>query len=95
MTLAKNIPQRTCVACRRTAGKRELVRLVRTAEGAVEVDTSGRRAGRGAYLCPNRPCLEAALKGGRLEQALRARLNEAGRQRLLDDGEQLFAGRES
>lgn len=93
--LVKRVPQRTCIACRRTTGKRELVRLVRTANGDVEVDLSGRRAGRGAYLCPARPCLEAALKGGRLEQALRASLSEGDRQRLLSDDEQLFTERES
>ena len=48
----KHVPQRTCIACRKVAGKRGLVRLVRTAEGNVEVDPSGKQAGRGAYLHP-------------------------------------------
>lgn len=95
MIVAKHIPQRTCIACRRTAGKRELVRLVRTVEGSVEIDVSGRKAGRGAYLCPAWPCLETALKGGRLEQALGVSLTEADRQRLISHGEGLFTGRES
>jgi predicted RNA-binding protein YlxR (DUF448 family) len=77
------------------AGKRELVRLVRTAEGTVEIDESGRRSGRGAYLCPTRQCLETALKGGRLEQALRTGLDGAVRQQLLIDGERYFIGSES
>ena len=95
MMVARHIPQRTCVACRRTAGQRELVRLVRTAEGQVEIDGGERRAGRGAYLCPTQGCLETALKGGRLEHALRVSLTEADRQRLLSCGEGLFTGRES
>ena len=50
------LPERTCVACRVSRPKRHLVRLVRTAEGTVEVDKTGKRAGRGAYLCPAQVC---------------------------------------
>ncbi len=67
----KHVPQRTCVACRRTDTKRGLVRLVRTAEGRVEIDPTGKRNGRGAYLCHNPACWEAALKRRSLERALR------------------------
>jgi len=77
----KHIPQRTCTACRRVRAKRELIRLVSTADGSVEVDTSGRRAGRGAYLCPE--CWEAGLKGSRLEHALRTTLSEDNREQLI------------
>jgi hypothetical protein len=51
-------------------GKKELIRVVKTPEGAVEVDPTGKRAGRGAYLCPNTNCLDKAVKGKRLEKAL-------------------------
>jgi len=78
----KHVPQRTCIACRQVAGKRGLVRLVRTSEGTVEVDLSGKQAGRGAYLHPVRSCWEMALKGSRIEQALRTRLTSANRQAL-------------
>ena len=80
---AKPIPQRTCVACRRTKTQRELVRLVRTTAGSVEIDRWGKREGRGAYLCPERACWEAALKGKQLEQALRASLTNDNRERLI------------
>jgi len=73
----KPIPQRTCVACRRTTAKRELIRLVRTPEGRVEVDLTGKKGGRGAYLCHDRRCWERALKKGRLDIALRTRLTPA------------------
>lgn len=79
----RHVPQRTCVACRRVAGKRALIRLVRT-ETAVEVDPTGKHAGRGMYLHPNQQCWDAALKGGRIEQALRTKLNAANRQALRD-----------
>lgn len=67
----KRIPQRTCVGCRQVGGKRELVRLVRTAEETVEVDETGKRPGRGTYLCRRRACWETALQKRRLEHALK------------------------
>lgn len=67
----KRIPQRTCVGCREVSGKRQLVRLVRTLGGTVEMDESGKRPGRGAYLCRRRSCWEIALQKRRLEHSLR------------------------
>jgi uncharacterized protein len=67
----KRIPQRTCIACRRTDAKRGLMRLVRDADGHVVLDPSGKRAGRGAYLCYDPACWEQALKRRGLERALR------------------------
>ncbi len=78
----KHVPQRTCIACRKVAGKRNLLRLVRTEQGVV-VDPSGKLAGRGAYLHPYQDCWQAVLRGGRIEQALRTRLNDENRQVLL------------
>lgn len=83
----KPVPQRTCLACRQTKAKRELVRLVRTPDGDVEVDTSGRKRGRGAYLCPTRECWGQGLKGNRLERALRVQLSQNSRERLAAFGE--------
>jgi predicted RNA-binding protein YlxR (DUF448 family) len=68
---AKHVPQRTCIACRRTDAKRGLIRLVRTPEGQVEVDPTGKRNGRGAYLCHEPACWDAAIKRRALERALR------------------------
>ena len=68
----KHIPQRTCIACRTVRTKRELVRIVRTPENRVEADPTGKKSGRGAYLCRQRECWDAALASrGRLEQALK------------------------
>ena len=68
----KHIPQRTCVACRAVRGKRELLRVVRTAENRVEADPTGKKAGRGAYLCRARECWETVVSApGRLENALK------------------------
>jgi predicted RNA-binding protein YlxR (DUF448 family) len=72
-----------CVACRQTSAKRALVRLVRDESGAVQVDPTGKRNGRGAYLCPGRSCWEAALKRGSLESGLRGSIPPADRDLLL------------
>jgi hypothetical protein len=64
-------PRRTCVVCRRVRAKRELVRLVRGADGTVVVDRGARMPGRGAYLCQDPECAARLLKAGRLNQAFR------------------------
>ncbi len=80
----KHIPQRTCVACRSTDAKRSLLRLVRTSEGAVEVDPTGKRAGRGAYLCARVRCWERGINEKTLVRALRlAGLSDENRAALL------------
>ena len=90
MSIKRHIPQRTCVACRRVADKRELIRLVRTSDSRVEVDPDGKRAGRGAYLCQAQECWEAGLKGSRLEHALRANLTPENREQLITYGKDLL-----
>lgn len=67
----KHVPLRTCITCRQERGKRELIRVVRTPDGAVQVDLTGKLAGRGAYLCRVRTCWEQALGGQRLNAALK------------------------
>ena len=67
--MAKKIPMRMCVSCREMQPKKELVRVVRTPEGAVVLDTTGRANGRGAYLCKKSACLEKAIKSRALERA--------------------------
>ena len=67
----KHIPQRTCIVCRETDAKRALTRIVRTSEGVVEVDLTGRKHGRGAYLCDKRSCWDRALTTSVVAKALR------------------------
>ena len=75
-------PQRTCVVCRSTAGKRELVRLVRTPDDGVQVDPTGKQHGRGAYLCHQTACWDRALETDVLAKALRTTLTETDRDRI-------------
>lgn len=68
----KHMPRRTCVGCGAVSAKRTLIRIVRSPEGEIQQDPTGKKPGRGAYLCPNRRCWEQALKKGRLERSLKA-----------------------
>ena len=72
----RHVPQRTCIACRRTDSKRTLVRVVRSKEQGVRVDPTGKLAGRGAYLCADRTCWTKAWKSNALNRALKTTLNE-------------------
>ncbi|MGI8483524.1 MAG: RNase P modulator RnpM [Thermomicrobiales bacterium] len=66
----RHVPQRTCIACREHDAKRSLTRIVRTPEGEVQIDPTGKRNGRGAYLCDRPTCWERALTTPLLARAL-------------------------
>ncbi len=87
--VVKHIPQRTCVACRQVRAQRELVRLVRRADGGVAVDAVEKRVGRGAYLCRAPECWQIGLKKGRLERALGTSLTQDNRVQLIKYGEDI------
>lgn len=67
----KHVPQRTCSACRKTGPKNQFIRLVLTPAGTVEVDPTGKKAGRGAYLCLQKACWEKGLSERILGHSLR------------------------
>ena len=77
MARPKHKPQRTCVVCRETKDKRELIRIVRTPEGKVSIDPTGKANGRGAYLCRKVECIEQGLQKGRVARALQVNLSAA------------------
>lgn len=66
----KKLPQRMCVGCQTMKNKKELLRVVRSPEGEIRLDRTGKAAGRGAYVCPLETCLTKAVKEKRLERAL-------------------------
>ncbi len=66
----KKIPLRRCAGCGESKLKRELVRVVRAADGAVSLDLTGKKPGRGAYVCPSAACLAKARKAKRIERSL-------------------------
>ena len=66
----KKVPIRTCIGCNEAKPKRELIRVVKTAEGDVSIDFTGRANGRGAYICPQKTCFARARKSHRIENML-------------------------
>ncbi len=73
----KRVPLRKCTGCGEMKPKKELVRVVKDPEGAISLDRTGKKAGRGAYLCPDEACLAAARKARRLEKAFSCQIPEA------------------
>ena len=84
MPKVRRVPQRQCVACGQVRAKRDLVRVVRTPDGGVRVDTTGKLSGRGAYVCPDGACVDRAVRTGRLAGALERPLAEDIADRLRE-----------
>lgn len=66
----KKIPMRKCLGCNEMKPKKELIRAVKSPDGEISIDLTGKKSGRGAYICPDKACLRKARKGKRLEKAL-------------------------
>ena len=86
--MGRVIPERTCIACRKKKPKWELIRIVRTPDGNIEIDRRGKKSGRGAYLCKDEACwrevLEKRDKKARLSHALKVEVSEEKRRELLE-----------
>ncbi len=67
----KKIPMRQCVGCREMKSKKEMIRIIKTAENDIQLDTTGKKNGRGAYVCSSLECLKAADKNRGLERSLK------------------------
>lgn len=68
MNVLKKIPERTCIGCNETKPKKELLRVVKDKENNITIDLTGKKNGRGAYICPSVECLEKAVKANRLSK---------------------------
>lgn len=69
--MSKKIPVRRCVGCQEMKGKKEMIRVIRTPEGDFLLDATGKKNGRGAYLCPSRECLDKARKNKGMERSFK------------------------
>ena len=78
----KRQPQRTCVGCREVKGKRQLTRIVRLSDGHVIVDPSGKKQGRGAYICADLVCWQKAVERRAVERALKCEVSLEDRQAM-------------
>lgn len=81
----RKIPMRKCMGCQEMKNKKELIRVVRTPEGEIVIDRTGKRSGRGAYICPQSACLEKAIRQKALERALETTIDAAVYQTLREE----------
>ena len=85
----KKIPLRMCLGCREMKPKKELLRVVRPPEGEVALDPTGRRPGRGAYVCKSAECLQKAIKQRQIERAFDVKLSEDTQRALAEALEEM------
>ncbi|MDP2718643.1 MAG: YlxR family protein [Dehalococcoidia bacterium] len=81
---SKHIPQRMCISCRRSDAKQNLTRMVLTPQGTVEIDHTGKKAGRGAYLCFDRTCWGKIINNKKLESTFKRKLSSMDYRVLLE-----------
>ncbi|AWB44339.1 DUF448 domain-containing protein [Paenibacillus sp. CAA11] len=93
---SKKIPLRKCVACQEMMPKKQLIRVVKTPEGEIMIDLTGKKSGRGAYLCGSEACFRLAQKNRALDRALKAQVQpeiyEQLAREFLEVEEQFIAG---
>ena len=89
----RKIPMRMCVGCREMKEKRELIRIVRTPEGETLIDPTGKKSGRGAYVCRSPECLKRAIKQKQLERQLQVSLTDEVNEALMAEMNQLATER--
>ena len=87
----RKTPLRMCVGCREMKDKRELIRVVRSPEGEISLDPTGKKAGRGAYVCRRGECLRKAIKQRQLERQLQSSMSEAVHDALIAEMEKQSA----
>ena len=87
----RKIPMRMCVGCREMKEKRELIRIVRTPEGETLIDPTGKKSGRGAYVCRSPECLKRAIKQKQLERQLQVSLTDEVNEALMAEINRLAA----
>lgn len=80
-----NNPQRTCIACKNVQDKKELIRIVRTKEGVIELDPTGRKNGRGAYICKDVKCFESLKKSRGLDRSFKTQISIEVYDKLFDE----------
>ena len=83
--MAKKIPLRQCVGCGEMKGKKEMMRVIKTAEGDISLDITGKKNGRGAYLCMQKECLQKARKNKGLERSFKMSIPEEVYQTLEEE----------
>lgn len=73
----RKVPMRMCLGCSEMKDKREMIRVVKSPEGEISLDFSGKKSGRGAYICKSMECFEKARKARRFEKSLSCRIDDS------------------
>lgn len=81
----KTLPQRRCIGCRNSFDKKELIRIVKSPEGTISLDITGKKNGRGAYICKNEKCLELAFKKKQLDYAFGYKVDSSVYENLREE----------
>ena len=89
MSTVRKVPMRKCVGCGEMKNKKEMMRVLKTGEGEILLDTTGRKNGRGAYLCYSLECLEKARKNKGLERSLKTEIPQEVYERLEKEFEEI------
>ena len=82
--MAKKIPQRMCLGCQERKNKRELIRIVRSPEGEISIDPTGKKSGRGSYICNVLACLNKVIKSKRLERSIEVAISDEVYEKLKE-----------
>ena len=77
MATGKKIPQRQCIGCGQMKDKKELIRILKTQDGSIVIDATGKKNGRGAYICPDEECLQKAFKTKGLERSFKMAIDQS------------------
>lgn len=89
VSTGKKVPQRQCIGCGEMKNKRELIRVLKDAEGTISIDATGKKNGRGAYICPSIDCFRKAVKGKGLERAFKMAVSKEVYESLEKEMEQI------
>ncbi len=85
----KKIPLRQCIGCGKMKSKKEMIRVIKTPEGEIMMDATGRKNGRGAYICPSSECLKKAIKSKGLERSFKMNIPKEVYEQLTKEMESI------
>ena len=89
MSQVKKVPMRKCIGCQEMKNKKEMMRVLKTPEGEIVIDLTGRKNGRGAYLCFSKECLEKSMKNKGLERSLKTTIPASVYEKLKEEIDQI------
>lgn len=92
MSTVKKIPMRQCIGCREMKNKKEMMRVIKTPDDTIEIDSTGRKNGRGAYICFSKQCLGKAIKNKGLERSLKIKIPDEVYKQLEKEFDEINAG---